>query len=82
MRLREAAAPHAHEQVERHGERRGLVQDDLLELGELPHLVRVRVGVRARATVRVRVRVRMISCLLYTSPSPRDATLSRMPSSA
>ena len=26
--------------------------------------------------------VRPISCLLYTSPSPRDATLSRMPSSA
>ena len=25
---------------------------------------------------------RIISCLLYTSPSPRDATLSRMPSSA
>ena len=24
----------------------------------------------------------MESCLLYTSPSPRDATLSRMPSSA
>ena len=24
----------------------------------------------------------MFSCLLYTSPSPRDATLSRMPSSA
>ena len=24
----------------------------------------------------------MLSCLLYTSPSPRDATLSRMPSSA
>ena len=24
----------------------------------------------------------MQSCLLYTSPSPRDATLSRMPSSA
>ena len=24
----------------------------------------------------------MINCLLYTSPSPRDATLSRMPSSA
>ena len=23
-----------------------------------------------------------ITCLLYTSPSPRDATLSRMPSSA
>ena len=25
---------------------------------------------------------RIRSCLLYTSPSPRDATLSRMPSSA
>ena len=25
---------------------------------------------------------RSLSCLLYTSPSPRDATLSRMPSSA
>ena len=24
----------------------------------------------------------LINCLLYTSPSPRDATLSRMPSSA
>ena len=26
--------------------------------------------------------VLLIACLLYTSPSPRDATLSRMPSSA
>ena len=26
--------------------------------------------------------VRTSACLLYTSPSPRDATLSRMPSSA
>ena len=26
--------------------------------------------------------VQVITCLLYTSPSPRDATLSRMPSSA
>ena len=25
---------------------------------------------------------RLTNCLLYTSPSPRDATLSRMPSSA
>ena len=25
---------------------------------------------------------KVITCLLYTSPSPRDATLSRMPSSA
>ena len=27
-------------------------------------------------------RVKLEVCLLYTSPSPRDATLSRMPSSA
>ena len=26
--------------------------------------------------------IRVDACLLYTSPSPRDATLSRMPSSA
>ena len=26
--------------------------------------------------------VPLVGCLLYTSPSPRDATLSRMPSSA
>ena len=26
--------------------------------------------------------VLLLNCLLYTSPSPRDATLSRMPSSA
>ena len=28
------------------------------------------------------LRVHFMDCLLYTSPSPRDATLSRMPSSA
>ena len=36
----------------------------------------VRVGCAAGVDALVR------SCLLYTSPSPRDATLSRMPSSA
>ena len=35
-------------------------------------------GVHARHCVSARAN----SCLLYTSPSPRDATLSRMPSSA
>ena len=30
----------------------------------------------------INVRLIATSCLLYTSPSPRDATLSRMPSSA
>ena len=32
--------------------------------------------------VKASVRVATTACLLYTSPSPRDATLSRMPSSA
>ena len=27
-------------------------------------------------------RLRMVACLLYTSPSPRDLSTSRMPSSA
>ena len=30
----------------------------------------------------VAIGIKSTSCLLYTSPSPRDATLSRMPSSA
>ena len=28
------------------------------------------------------ISLKVYNCLLYTSPSPRDATLSRMPSSA
>ena len=32
--------------------------------------------------IKKKVRVNTISCLLYTSPSPRDGLLSRMPSSA
>ena len=40
------------------------------------------IRLRERGTKRVHVFTGSISCLLYTSPSPRDATLSRMPSSA
>ena len=36
----------------------------------------------AEPTQKTEVRVLYDDCLLYTSPSPRDATLSRMPSSA
>ena len=39
----------------------------------------VRSGQRVVGTVKP---LRTSTCLLYTSPSPRDATLSRMPSSA
>ena len=38
--------------------------------------------VQSRAVRAVRELDRIYGCLLYTSPSPRDATLSRMPSSA
>ena len=37
---------------------------------------------QVKMTVARRVYMGHIGCLLYTSPSPRDATLSRMPSSA
>ena len=36
----------------------------------------------ARSYISWDVLRRFLICLLYTSPSPRDATLSRMPSSA
>ena len=37
--------------------------------------------IKNRRQMRVR-HIVLLLCLLYTSPSPRDATLSRMPSSA
>ena len=40
------------------------------------------VGFVVWSDARAGVRRRRTTCLLYTSPSPRDATLSRMPSSA
>ena len=39
-------------------------------------------GILHITSITVNVMLVMCSCLLYTSPSPRDATLSRMPSSA
>ena len=37
---------------------------------------------KSKQSILVQIAKEPISCLLYTSPSPRDATLSRMPSSA
>ena len=45
--------------------------------GRIPPL-----GVRAALNTLLPPDVRVLSCLLYTSPSPRDRTRSRMPSSA
>ena len=38
--------------------------------------------IRKISKVQSTLTMMVIDCLLYTSPSPRDATLSRMPSSA
>ena len=45
-------------------------------------LVRAEATLKEYQTIVFKVIPLIIACLLYTSPSPRDATLSRMPSSA
>ena len=53
--------------------------DRLAEAG----ITRAVVNVHAHAHhLEAHLNARTTGCLLYTSPSPRDATLSRMPSSA
>ena len=56
-----------------------------LSLAGQAKLLRVleeKVVVRVGGSIPIPTDARVIACLLYTSPSPRDATLSRMPSSA
>ena len=64
---------------------------DLLEWDQLPYINQIVVTLPKIAQARKKEFVEQIRllpnriafvCLLYTSPSPRDATLSRMPSSA
>ena len=50
-----------------------LLEDLVAQTGIAPHLGR---DTQLKTTVKLRI------CLLYTSPSPRDRTRSRMPSSA
>ena len=54
------------------------------EIQRLTQLGSQRLGVLSRviSATTIRPMVRMMTCLLYTSPSPRDGLLSRMPSSA
>ena len=49
--------------------------DNFLEAGDLA------IQLREKGLVK-KIKADNTPCLLYTSPSPRDATLSRMPSSA
>ena len=43
---------------------------------------RIKIGNGTPGPITMKMRALYTDCLLYTSPSPRDATLSRMPSSA
>ena len=57
--------------------------DDRLAKALRDNLYRRKAQLRARANSHTADAAAMsMTCLLYTSPSPRDATLSRMPSSA
>ena len=51
-----------------------------VQSGILPEHCRAAIWIEAN--VKGEVDALRVACLLYTSPSPRDATLSRMPSSA
>ena len=60
----------------------GLSYDDIADVLGCPvGTVRSRIF-RAREAIDQRVKGQISGCLLYTSPSPRDGLLSRMPSSA
>ena len=54
------------------------LQDSVDKLHDLPQGASIGTASKRRQSQLLNIR----SCLLYTSPSPRDATLSRMPSSA
>ena len=43
---------------------------------------KLKLGTDKRFSLDLEISEPQLGCLLYTSPSPRDATLSRMPSSA
>ena len=56
--------------------------DDLNDVAAALREAEEEVGLPRRASMLIGRSAPYITCLLYTSPSPRDATLSRMPSSA
>ena len=63
----------------------GFVTVAVTDMSDYEGLDKVRINVGSIGDIRVVNEgeyIRFRDCLLYTSPSPRDATLSRMPSSA
>ena len=59
-----------------------LIVDDLVDTGKTAKIVRDLLPGAHFATVYAKPMGRTQVCLLYTSPSPRDRSVSRMPSSA
>ena len=56
---------------------------EVIGVGVVPHLgVKQGAVVNIESTTEAIVKAKEEACLLYTSPSPRDRTRSRMPSSA
>ena len=74
--------------VDRHGDLLARDLSDLRERGMMgPHMRVEAIPTRVYQAIQREARCGLgngepYCCLLYTSPSPRDATLSRMPSSA
>ena len=64
-----------------HGEDDTYAQKVVFEVDKGANKIEIREAVQRLFNVKV-TDVHTQVCLLYTSPSPRDATLSRMPSSA
>ena len=60
----------------------GPLYDEMTPKGALKYLAGARGLSRKHRRDRMAFVAQKCNCLLYTSPSPRDATLSRMPSSA
>ena len=52
------------------------------EIGGYPISIPLVLTVKQYESLVLKEQMQLYFCLLYTSPSPRDATLSRMPSSA
>ena len=59
-----------------------MMMEDCLASGQLAEKHRSTAGKQIQKWDEKTSVVEVYNCLLYTSPSPRDATLSRMPSSA
>ena len=59
-----------------------IIYDENSENWFLKNKINLGLDLQGGSYLLLEVQLDVLYCLLYTSPSPRDATLSRMPSSA